>query len=130
LVEILKQLLRKYASRFVKESKSASLDLVKIKAVGVYLKIVDSVRKSVLCGFMLLLALLLLVIGFVALHIGVFIVFDLSMRTIGIVTLCLGIIYFIIPLIVILKLTSERTWMEMSKGSKLMKDVLSPQRRE
>ncbi len=121
-------MLREFVDRLVAESKSASLDLIKIKAVAVYLKIVDSVRKSVLGGVLLLLALMLLVIGFVALHIGAFILIDMSLRTIGIVALCLGAVYFLVPLVVILKLTSEKTWMKISKSSRLVNDVLSPRR--
>ena len=123
---ILKQLLRQFTGKLFAESKSASLDLIKIKAVAIYLQVVDSVRKSVLGGVMLLLALMFLVIGFVALHIGAFILIDMSIRTIGIVTLCLGAVYFLVPLIVINKLTSEKTWMEISKGSKLLEDALPP----
>jgi hypothetical protein len=128
LREILKQLLREFAGKLFAESKSASLDLIRIKTVTVYLKIVDNVRKSVLGGVMLLLALMLLVVGFVALHIGAFILIDMSIRTAGIVTLCLGAVYFLVPFIVILRLTSEKTWMEISKSSKLVNNVLSPRR--
>ncbi len=130
MAEFFRQLLRGFAARLFAESRAASLDLMKIKAVAIYLKIVDSVRRSVLFGFMLVLALLVLVVGFVALHIGVFIIFDMSLRTIGIITLCLGVVYFFVPLIVILRLTSERKWMEMSKSSGLVNDVLSTRHKD
>jgi hypothetical protein len=109
---------------------SAPITRLRIKAVSTYLKVVDGVRKGVLGAVALLLVLMLLITGFVAIHVGLFILFDWSLRTVGIVTLCLGGIYFLAPAIAIAVLTSERTWMKMSGGNELVRKVTKPKERK
>jgi hypothetical protein len=120
--------LRKLLFRLVKSAilagwLTAPVARLKIKAVSTYLKAVDGVRRGVLGVVALLLVLMLLVTGFVAIHAGLFILFDWSLTTIGIVTLCLGTVYFTLPVILILYLTSERTWMKISGGNELVRKV-------
>ena len=109
---------------------SAPVARLKIKAVSTYLKVVDGARKGVLGVVALLLVLMLLITGFVAIHVGLFILFDWDLRTVGIVTLCLGAVYFLIPAIAIVVLTSERTWMKMSGGDELVRKVTKPKERK
>ena len=109
---------------------SAPVARLKIKAVSTYLKVVDGVRKGVLGVVALLLVLMLLITGFVAIHVGLFILFDWDLRTVGIVTLCLGGVYFLVPVIAITVMTSEKTWMKMSGGDDLVRKVTKPKERK
>ena len=99
---------------------------LKIKAVATYLRAVDGVRKGVIGVVTLLLTLMLLITGFVAIHVGLFILFDWSLTTVGIVTLCFGAVYFIVPVAAIMYMTSEKTWMKISGGNKLVRKVVEP----
>ena len=108
---------------------SAPVSRLKIKAVSTYLKVVDGVRKGVLGVVALLLVLMLLITGFVAIHVGLFILFEWDLRTVGIVTLCLGAVYFLVPAIAIMVATSEKTWMKVSGGNELVRKVTKPRER-
>jgi uncharacterized membrane protein len=88
-----------------------------------YLRIVDAVRKSVVAVMALFLVMLLLLVGFVALHVGVFIVSGWDLRTIGIISLVLGGIYSLVAVVIILRITSEENWMKLSHGSELVRKV-------
>jgi hypothetical protein len=107
---------------------AAPIARLKIKAVSAYLRVVNGVRKGVIGVIAFFLVLMLLITGFVAIHVGLFILLDWDSRTVGIVTLCLGGAYFIIPVIGILYLTSEKTWMKMSGGNEMVKKVTRPKR--
>lgn len=109
---------------------SAPIKRLKIGAVSAYLRLVDGVRKGVLGVVAILLMLMLLIVGFVAVHVGLFIVLDWEIKTIGIVTLCLGGVYFLVPLIVIMVGTSERTWMKISGGNELVRRVTEPKQKQ
>lgn len=102
---------------------SSAFQTVQIKAVRTYIQIVDAVRKSAIGVLLMLVGLFLLAIGFVGIHVGLFLLLDLSIRTVGIVSLCLGGVYFLVPLIMLLKLTSEKTWMRNSKASEMVRKV-------
>ena len=127
--------LSKLLFRFVKRAilagwLSAPIRRLKIGAVSAYLRLVDGVRKGVLGVVAILLILMLLIVGFVAIHVGLFIVLDWEIKTIGIVTLCLGGVYFLVPLIAIMVGTSERTWMKISGGDELVRKVTEPKRKQ
>jgi len=125
VLEFVKSLIRSVLwESFLKRSfQTGSFDLLLIKGVSVYLKAIDAARKSVLRLILLMAALMMLIVGFVALHVGVFILAGWSLQTVGIITVCLGGAYFLIFGALMLVLTSERTWMKISKGAELVEKV-------
>jgi hypothetical protein len=100
-----------------------SLDILLIKAASVYLKMVDAARQSLIKLVLIILMMMLLMVGFVAVHIGVFILTGWTMTTIGIVAISLGVVYMLFSGILIFHLTSEKTWMKVSKGTEIVQKV-------
>lgn len=125
MLDILKALLKSISGACWTKPRAQAgpLDLLMIKGVTIYLKVVDAARKSALTMVWLAASLMMLIVGFIALHVGVFILAGWSLRTIGIITICLGGLYFVFFGILILSLTCERTWMKISKGSELVEKV-------
>jgi hypothetical protein len=49
------------------------------------------------------------------------------MTTIGIISICLGGVYMLVSTILIFSLTSEKTWMRVSKGTEVVQKVTKAQ---
>lgn len=107
--------------------RTRTLDILLIKAASIYLKMVDAARQSMIKLVLIILMMLLLMVGFVAIHVGVFIVTGWSMTTIGIISICLGGVYMLVSTILIFSLTSEKTWMRVSKGTEVVQKVTKAQ---
>jgi hypothetical protein len=129
MFDFLAKFLKRVGVTLVVEGSQKTLDLLKIKAVAGYLHAVEQMRQSAIGIITLFLAGLLMLAGFVGVHFGLFVLLDLSLETIAIVTLCLSAIYLIIGILLVGKVTSEKTWMELSGGDKLVKKVTEPQQR-
>ena len=124
-----RKLLQSLVEKLVLQGKDASVEILRIKVTSAYLKVVGGVRKSVLGAVGLFLILIILIVGFVGIHVGLFILLDWDLRTVGIVTLCLGAVYFLVPLGLVLYATSEKTWMKMSRGKELVNKALKPKQK-
>jgi len=130
MFDFLANFLKRIGVTIVTEGGQKSLDLVKIKAVTAYLHVVEHMRKSAISIITMFLAGLLMLAGFIGVHFGLFVLLDLDIRTIAIVTLCLSAMYLIIGILLLGKVTSEKTWMELSGGDKLVRNVTAPPRRQ
>jgi hypothetical protein len=100
-----------------------AISLIKIRAVACYVKAVAEVRKIFIEYVLLRCALLLLLAGFVLMHVGLFIALPCSPEWKGVLLLILGAAYFLIALLGVLKMCSEKFWMRISKATELVKEV-------
>jgi hypothetical protein len=97
--------------------------LVKIRAASCYVKAVAAARSIFISHIILKCYLLLMLAGFVLMHVGLFIALPCSTQLKGIILLVLGAVYFIISLVYVLKMCSQKFWMEYSKASELVEKV-------
>ena len=100
-----------------------TLELVKIKAVELYVKAVRLGRNVFIASLVLRCLLLLMAAGFVLLHIALLIYLPIDMKYKSLGLLVLSAIYFVVPLIVLIILCSQRFWMRTSKASELVKNA-------
>jgi hypothetical protein len=97
--------------------------LVKIRAVSYYVKAVSVARDIYLNHVFLAGMLLLMLAGFILMHVGLFIALPCSPVCKGALLLILGAVYFLIALFCVLTTCSEKNWMKVSKASDLVKKV-------
>ena len=100
-----------------------AISLVKIRAVSCYVKAIGTVRAIYISHILLSCLLLLMLAGFVLMHVGLFIALPCCPQFKGILLLILGAAYFLIGLLLVLKMCSQKYWMEFSKASDLVKEV-------
>ena len=111
----------------VKQDKQTFISFakIKIKAVIYYIKAIRFIRRICISIFLLILSLVVMISGFIFLHISFLYYFPLSKEVKALVIFSLGIFYFLIPLGVLLYFTSQRFWMKFSKANTLIQKVLS-----
>lgn len=119
----LKALLSAVAVRMLRDYRRLSCDLVKIQAVGWYVKGVAGARLAFLGYVALCACLLLAAIGFIFLHIGVFLLLPMSLKMKAVILSALGVAYLAIPLLVLRRAASQATWMKIFKADKLVAKV-------
>ncbi|MDO8302987.1 MAG: hypothetical protein Q7T18_07085 [Sedimentisphaerales bacterium] len=100
-----------------------ALTLVKIRAVSCYVKAIGAARDIFIAHVTLKCFLLLMLAGFVLMHVGLFIALPCCPQFKGILLLILGAAYFLIALVQVLKMCSQKSWMHYSKASDLVKEV-------
>lgn len=110
-----------------KENKQTftSFTNIKIKAVIYYIKAIRFIRRICIGIFLLILSFVVMISGFIFLHVSFLYYFPLSKEVKAFVIFSLGIFYFLIPLGVLLYFTSQRFWMKFSKANILIQKVLS-----
>lgn len=116
----------------LKQSKEKSIDLAKIEAAIYYLKIIKTVRRVYLGGFFLLVSLILMVNGFMFMHVAFFYYVPWNRETKALTILLLGICYLIIPLAFYLYFASQKKWMKFSRSDELVQKITRkvPENRE
>lgn len=62
--------------------------------------------------------------GFIFLHVSFLYYFPLSKEVKALILFSLGILYFLVPVGVLIYFTSQRVWMKFSKVNKLIQEVL------
>ena len=97
---------------------------IKIKAVIYYIKAIRFIRRICIGIVLLILSLVVMISGFIFLHVAFLYYFPLSKEVKAFVLFSLGIFYFLIPLAVLLYFTSQRFWMKFSKANTLIQKVL------
>jgi LytS/YehU family sensor histidine kinase len=101
----------------------ATMQLLKIRAVTAYVKAVAAAR-LVFIGLIALKCLLLLMFaGFILAHIGLFLYLPCRMEHKALGLFILGLVYFLVPLVIILIMCSQKRWMKYSKASELVRKV-------
>ena len=111
----------------VKQDKQTFISFakIKIKAVIYYIKAIRFLRRICIGIVLLILSLIVMISGFIFLHVSFLYYFPLSKEVKALVIFSLGIFYFLIPLGVLLYFTSQRFWMKFSKANTLIQKVLS-----
>ena len=111
----------------VKQDKQTFISFakIKIKAVIYYIKAIRFIRRICIGIFLLILSFVVMISGFIFLHVSFLYYFPLSKEVKALVIFSLGIFYFLIPLGVFLYFTSQRFWMKFSKANTLIQKVLS-----
>lgn len=98
---------------------------IKIKAVICYIRAIRFIRRICIGIFLLILSFVVMITGFIFLHVSFLYYFPLSKEVKALVIFSLGIFYFLVPLGVLLYFTSQRFWMKFSKANTLIRKVLS-----
>lgn len=98
-----------------------TLALAKIKAVRLYVRALAEARQIFIRYIILRFALLLMIVGFGLIHVALFLWFAPENRIIWL--LAFGIFYFLISVVIILTMTSEKYWMKLSGATKLVSDI-------
>ena len=116
---ILTDLVRQDKQTFISFAK------IKVKAVIYYIKAIRFIRRICIGIVLLILSLVVMICGFIFLHVSFLYYFPLSKEVKALVIFSLGIFYFLVPLGVLLYFTSQRFWMKFSKANTLIQKVLN-----
>jgi hypothetical protein len=100
-----------------------AISLVKIRAVSYYVKTVGTVRTLYISHILLYCMLLLMLAGFVLMHVGLFMALPWSPECKGVILLVLGAVYFLIAIIGVQRTCAEKNWMKFSKADELVREV-------
>ena len=110
--------------QFLARYKCAFLDLAKLRAAAWYLRAVQILRFLVLAAIGLGVCLLLLVTGFVFLHVALLLVVDWTAAQKALFLLIAGLVYLLVPLGIILYAVSHKLWMEKTGAEDVVDQVI------
>lgn len=108
----------------LKQYKQAFVSFTKIKAVLYYVEAIRVIRLLYIGIFLLLLSFIVMISGFIFLHVSFLYYFPLSKEVKASIIFSLGILYFLVPVGVLLYFTSQRFWMKFSKANILIQKIL------
>lgn len=118
---LLNGLLGGVALWLMRRCKALSTDLLKVRAVILYVQVVKAARRVFMSAVALLLYLMLAGGGFVVLHVGLY---KLLPDPVNAVTLLiLGFVYLLVALSAIGAMCSEDTWLKGSRAGELTERV-------
>lgn len=117
---ILKALLSATAWGMVSSYRRLSLDLLKVRAATAYVQGVQTVRRWWIGAILLAAVLLLLAVGFVLIHVGLFLWVPWALATKAMLLCVLGLVYMGLALIILLHCCAEKTWMRGSHADQLV----------
>ncbi len=109
--------------------RKTSLDWVRLEAAIGYVKGVRAARKLFLGGVAAALGAGLLAGGFVLAHVGLGLLLNAIFpggRVVAWTFIVLGALYVLIPLGVLWRLSSEKTWMQASGAGRIMRQAAKP----
>jgi hypothetical protein len=120
---ILKALAAAAVARLARDYRRLSVEMLKIQAVRWYVQGVAGARLAFIVYLSATACLLLAAVGFVFLHVGVFMLLPLCPQSKAILLLLLGLVYLAISLAALRRATSQSTWMKLSKADELVAKV-------
>jgi len=118
--EIFKGVFYALAMWVLRHYRRLSLDLARIEVTQWYLKAVQHSRLLVIGAVLALLGVMLLAAGFILFHVALFTLLPWSPCVKGSLLMALGLIYMLIPLLVIRAGLSEKNWLKYSKANELV----------
>ncbi len=124
MLNFFKGIISSLASGLFKILKGTLIRPLKIEALKMYIKAVGIAREFSIWTLTAISALLLGAIAFVMVHVGVFIILPISLETKGLLILILGVVYGLIACYCLKDMCSEKAWLDMSKASEMLNDVL------
>ena len=95
------------------------LDGLKLQAAAVYVAAVKKTRQAFIALLGSFLLLLLMMSGFLLIHIALFIWLPWSVSLKALILLILGVVYLGGGLAVVLRLSSDRAWMKFAKVDRI-----------
>ncbi len=95
-------------------------DILQIEAAAVYVAGVRKARQAFIALLGLALFLLLALSGFVLIHVALFAWLPWSLPVKALILLVLGVVYLGGGLAVVLRLSSDRTWMKFAKVDRIL----------
>jgi hypothetical protein len=101
------------------------LGSVEMEAAALYVAGVRKARQGFIALLLAILFLLLMMIGFLLIHVALFMGLPWSLKARAILLFVLGVVYFCGALAVVITLTSERTWMKFAKVDHLLARLLT-----
>ena len=108
------QIMKDLLVRLLKVYFEDAISLAKIRAVSYYVKAIGAAREVFIAHILLKCLLLLMLAGFVLMHVGLFIALPCCPAWKGILLLILGAMYFLIALLAAVKMCSQKYWMRFS----------------
>jgi len=124
--ELLKGLLVDFATKLLETYRKLTLQLLKLEATKCYVRGVQAVRLSALGLMGLGLVIGLICIGFLLIHVALFILLPWTIEAKAKLGLGLGLAYMVIGGVALKVALDERTWMEKSGAAKMLQDALNP----
>ena len=106
-----------------------SMMLLENKSLTWYVKSIAAARKAFIGTVALASLILVLFTGFVMIHMGLFFLLPWSLAARATFILVLGAIYFAAAIIALLKLSSEKFFMQKSKASEMVDKFVKRQNR-
>lgn len=108
----------------VRKYQQTSLSFAKIKAAFYYVKAIKVMRSVYISIFLVILSFIVMINGFMFLHVSFLYYFPLSKEVKTLIVFSLGILYFVIPIGALFYFTSQKVWMRLSKADKFVHKVL------
>lgn len=100
------------------------LELAKIRAAIYYVNGVKVTRRLLILWCMLVFCLVLLAIGLALIPIALCLYMPWAPETKAIVAISFGLIYIVVPLLVMINLFSQKRWMKISGANELVGSLL------
>lgn len=91
------------------------LGSVEMEAAALYVAGIRKAREAFIALLLAILFLLLMIIGFLLIHVALFLWLPWSLTARAIVLFILGVVYFGGGLVVVFCITSDRAWMKFTK---------------
>jgi hypothetical protein len=127
ILSLLKGPLLSLALALIKRYKKISIEYLKIQGAIYYVKGVRAVRQSVVALVLVMVLMSVIAAGFVILHVGFALLiheYTKSLFTTGVILASLGGFYLLVPLCIVVHLTSEKTWMRLTNADKIINGVI------
>lgn len=112
----MKSVLNTLLSTGIKAGFAFVFDLVKDEVMPYYRRTVEGLRQVFNTWVFAVAFLMLMLSGFLAIHVGLYILAPWSESTKGLVLLILGLIYFFVPIGILSLLLSKRVWVRLFKA--------------
>ena len=130
LKHLLKGLLAGIAIKLLGDYGHLSAQLLKIEAAKHYLCGVQMVRMSAIGLIRVALLIVLIGLGLLLLHVGLFILLPWSMATKAVFGLCLGLTYVVIGCVALRDVMAEKRWMMKSGATAMLEKVTGQPRQD
>lgn len=124
MLNYIKSIAASMISDLLKVLQGTLIRSLKIEALKLYVRAVGIARSLSIYYLTCIAMLLLAMVAFVMIHVGILILLPYSIEVKGWLILILGIIYALISYTVISNMCSEKYWLEMTKSSEMINDVV------
>ena len=121
-VFLLKALTPFTSMMLIRRGRKAGRDWIQLRTAAIYLKGIRGARLAFLGVIALTMLMMLLGGGFALLHIGLYLLLPSPANVVTM--LVLGGVYTLLAIIVLAKICSEKTWMQVTGAGKLASQAL------